>query len=112
MKEYQLPEYDATLISDDKDLSDYFESTAKQNSSFKQISNWLIGPVKSYLNDTSITIDQLVLQPLTLAALIDLVEEGKSGSYCSLTKIVPALISTPGVAPLQLAQQLNLDPGA
>ncbi len=108
MNEYQLPEYDATLISDDKELSDYFEATAKQNSSFKQISNWLIGPVKSYLNDTSITIDQLALQPLTLAALIDLVEEGKVSHTAASQKLFPALISTPGVAPLQLAQELNL----
>lgn len=108
MSEYQLPEYDAALISDDKDLSDYFEATAKHSSSFKQISNWLIGPVKSYLNDTSITIDQLALQPLTLAALIGLVEEGKVSHTAASQKLFPALVSTPGVAPLQLAQQLNL----
>lgn len=108
MSQYQLPEYDAALISDDKELSDYFESTAKHTSSFKQISNWLIGPVKSYLNDTSITIDQLTLQPLSLAALIGLVEEGKVSHTAASQKLFPALVSTPGADPLQLAQQLNL----
>lgn len=105
--QYQLPEYDAALLAEDKVWSDYFEATAKHISSFKQIANWLLGPVKSYLNDQEFELEQVSLKHEQLAELIAIVAEGKVSHTMAVQKLFPAMIGTDQTA-LQLAQQLNL----
>ncbi len=107
MQQYQLPEYDAALLSDDTAWSNYFEAAAKHTSSFKQIANWMLGAIKSHLNENEQEIDQLNFQPQQLAVLIALVEQGKVSHTIAAQKLFPALIGTDKPA-LQLAQEMNL----
>lgn len=106
-QQYQLPEYDAALLSDDKELSDYFEATAKHTSSFKQIANWLLGPVKSYLNEKEFELEQFLLKQEQLAELIALVEEGKVSHTVAVQKLFPAMPGSSKTA-LELAMEMNL----
>lgn len=107
MQQYHLPEYDAALLGDEKGWSDYFEATAILQNNFKQIANWLLGAVKSYLNDEAKELHQFSLQPQQLAELIALVEEGKVSHTTATQKLFPAMLQTKKPA-LQLAQELNL----
>jgi aspartyl-tRNA(Asn)/glutamyl-tRNA(Gln) amidotransferase subunit B len=107
MIQYRLPEYDAALLAEDKVWSDYFEATAKHTSSFKQIANWLLGPVKSYLNENEFELEQFSLKHEQLAELIALVEEGKVSHTMAVQKLFPAIIGSDQTA-MQLAQSLNL----
>ncbi|MBX9783232.1 MAG: Asp-tRNA(Asn)/Glu-tRNA(Gln) amidotransferase subunit GatB [Chitinophagaceae bacterium] len=107
MQQYQLPEYDAAIIADDKEWSDYFENAAKQTSLFKQTANWLLGPIKSYLNEHEMETGGFPLQPARLAELINLVEEGKVSYTVASQKLFPAVLQT-GKPALQLAQEMNL----
>jgi aspartyl-tRNA(Asn)/glutamyl-tRNA(Gln) amidotransferase subunit B len=47
--EYHLPEYDARVLTEEKELSDYFEQVITHTQNYKAVSNWLLGPVKSHL---------------------------------------------------------------
>lgn len=105
--QYKLPEYDAALLAEDKVWSDYFEATAKHTSSFKQIANWLLGPVKSYLNENEFEFEQFSLKHEQLAELIAVVEEGKVSHTMAVQKLFPAMIGS-GQSAIQLAQVLNL----
>lgn len=107
MIQYKLPEYDAALLAEDKVWSDYFEATAKHTSSFKQIANWLLGPVKSYLNENEFEFEQFSLKHEQLAELIAVVEEGKVSHTMAVQKLFPAMIGS-GQSAIQLAQVLNL----
>lgn len=107
MVQYKLPEYDAALLAEDKVWSDYFEATAKHTSSFKQIANWLLGPVKSYLNENEFEFEQFSLKFEQLAEMITIVEEGKVSHTMAVQKLFPAMIGTDQSA-IQLAQVLNL----
>lgn len=107
MIQYKLPEYDAALLAEDKVWSDYFEATAKHTSSFKQIANWLLGPVKSYLNENEFEFEQFSLKFEQLAEMITIVEEGKVSHTMAVQKLFPAMIGTDQSA-IQLAQVLNL----
>jgi aspartyl-tRNA(Asn)/glutamyl-tRNA(Gln) amidotransferase subunit B len=49
-----LSAYDAAVICDDKDQVDFFEAMIKYTGNHKAAANWLLGPIKSYLNDRSI----------------------------------------------------------
>ena len=75
---------------------------------YKAASNWVMGPVKSYLNELSLSIKEFTLRPSVLAELIVLVEQGKMSFSTASQKLYPALLAQPDKAPLALAQALNL----
>lgn len=108
MQQYALPEYDAVLLSDDKELGDYFEQAATATTLYKQIANWLLGPVKSVLNEEAKEINQLAIKPTQLVSIIQLVEEGKVSHTMAVQKLFPAMLNAEGSTAAELAQKLNL----
>ncbi len=106
--QYTLPEYDAALLSEEKETADYFEATAAFTSSFKQIANWLAGPIKSVLNEEGKEINQLGLRPQKLAEIIQLVESGQVSYTMAAQKLFPAMLADNRTPAMELAQQLNL----
>ncbi|KAA3616473.1 MAG: Asp-tRNA(Asn)/Glu-tRNA(Gln) amidotransferase subunit GatB [Calditrichaeota bacterium] len=76
MAEFKLPEYDATVITEEKELADYFEKAALTSKDPKITSNWIMGDVSRILNDGKITISEFSVPPKGLAELINLVADG------------------------------------
>ncbi len=108
MEEYGLPEYDARIITEDKELADYFNKLLAETKHYKAASNWILGPVKNSLNETGKHITEFNVRPAALAKLIALIEdEGKTNFSVASTKIFPVLVET-GNDPLTIAQELNL----
>ena len=105
---YQLSEYDASVICDEKDQAAYFESVIKHTDNYKAVANWLLGPVKNHLNESSITFAKFKMPPEKLAALINLVEAGKLNFGIAASKIFPVLLTQSEKNPLQIATELNL----
>jgi aspartyl-tRNA(Asn)/glutamyl-tRNA(Gln) amidotransferase subunit B len=75
---------------------------------YKASANWLLGPVKSWLNENNMSISQLPVLPATLASLIRLVEEEKINFSIASSRIFPELASGKETDPLQVAMRLNL----
>jgi aspartyl-tRNA(Asn)/glutamyl-tRNA(Gln) amidotransferase subunit B len=107
-KDLQLPEYDARVICDDKDTSDYFERLIRETTNYKGAANWLLGPVKSALNEQGLDLKDFQVTPAALARLIKLVEEGQLSFSIASSRIFPALIKEPARDPLEIAVALNL----
>jgi aspartyl-tRNA(Asn)/glutamyl-tRNA(Gln) amidotransferase subunit B len=105
---FQLPSYDAQVICSDKSLVNYFEELIKHTANYKAAVNWLMGPIKSYLNDHAIELEVFPLSPEKIATLIQLVDDGKVNFSIASTKILSALIQDPQNNPLQVATELNL----
>jgi aspartyl-tRNA(Asn)/glutamyl-tRNA(Gln) amidotransferase subunit B len=81
VREYQLPEYDAGLLTQSVELSSYFEATARASGNAKAASNWIMGEVSRVMNARGVEILELGVTPERLAELIRLVETGTiSGS--------------------------------
>ncbi|HAC25481.1 MAG TPA: Asp-tRNA(Asn)/Glu-tRNA(Gln) amidotransferase GatCAB subunit B [Cytophagales bacterium] len=108
MEKYALPEYDARVLADDREVAMYFQSVCEHTPSFKSASNWLMGPVKSYLNEKGIEIGKFPLTPAQLAALVNLIEAGQVSYTAAAQKIFPAWVLQPEADPAQLANTLNL----
>jgi aspartyl-tRNA(Asn)/glutamyl-tRNA(Gln) amidotransferase subunit B len=108
VEELKLSDYDASVLCDDKDQSTYFESVIKHTNNYKAVANWLLGPVKSHLNDSSITYNAFSLPAEKLATLISLVEKGTLNFGIASSKVFPALLTQPNKEPLQIATELNL----
>ena len=103
-----LSDYDARVICEEKETIHFFEAVIKNTTHYKAAANWLLGPVKSYLNEHTITIDVFPVAPATLAALIELVETGKLSFSVASSKLLQQLIETKSSNPLQLATDAGL----
>jgi aspartyl-tRNA(Asn)/glutamyl-tRNA(Gln) amidotransferase subunit B len=108
MENYNLNRYDAEVITDDKETADYFNELVQLTHSYKAAANWLLGPVKSYLNENNISISGFPLKPERMASLIALVEDGRMHFSTASSKIFPEMVSGNSSDPLQLAITLNL----
>jgi aspartyl-tRNA(Asn)/glutamyl-tRNA(Gln) amidotransferase subunit B len=106
--ELQLSEYDARVISDDKETVDYFEALIKETTNYKAAANWLLGPVRSGLNDQGLSLKDFPVAAPALARLIQLVEQGKLSFSIASSRIFPVLIKEPSREPLEIAMSLNL----
>lgn len=114
--QYGLPEYDAQVLTEEKEFSDYFEAGLPPTPSEgggdanrpKALANWMLGPVKSWLNENGKTISEFPLQPSQLLALIKCVEDGKLSFSTASTKLMQLLLQNPSEDPAILAEKNNL----
>ena len=113
---YQLSEYDAIALTEEKFFSDYFEQLIQSKNEKgnnagikpKSAANWMLGPVKTWLNDENKNIDDFSLPPSRLRLLIKMVEENKLSFSVASSKLFPLLIENPEADPLQAAGKMNL----
>jgi aspartyl-tRNA(Asn)/glutamyl-tRNA(Gln) amidotransferase subunit B len=70
VRDYALPEYDATQLTQSKAVAAYFEATAKACGQPKLASNWIMGEVSRRLNTSEMAIEQAPVSAAQLAALI------------------------------------------
>jgi aspartyl-tRNA(Asn)/glutamyl-tRNA(Gln) amidotransferase subunit B len=75
-KDYDIPAYDAQIITSSKKMADFFEATTKICGKPKKVSNWLMGETLRLQKENSLEQDQIPFSPVNLAALIDLAEDG------------------------------------
>ncbi|HEY4062640.1 MAG TPA: Asp-tRNA(Asn)/Glu-tRNA(Gln) amidotransferase subunit GatB [Puia sp.] len=106
--ELQLSEYDARVICDDKETVDYFEALIKETTNYKAAANWLLGPVRSGLNEQGLSLKDFPVAAPALARLIQLVEQGQLSFSIASSRIFPVLIKEPSREPLEIAVSLNL----
>jgi aspartyl-tRNA(Asn)/glutamyl-tRNA(Gln) amidotransferase subunit B len=76
VKDYGLPEYDATTLTQSKAMGAYFEAAAQACGQPKLASNWIMGEVSRRLNAQDIAIEQAPVQAPMLARLIARIADG------------------------------------
>jgi aspartyl-tRNA(Asn)/glutamyl-tRNA(Gln) amidotransferase subunit B len=96
------------VLSEDRDTALYFEELCQLTAHYKAASNWIMGPVKAFLNELTLSIKEFPLQPTVLAELITLVAQKQLSFSVASQKLYPALLKQPNKAPLALAKELNL----
>lgn len=104
---YGLSTYDAGQLCDEKETTDFFALVIEHNNQYKAVANWILGPIRQYLNEKGIGLRELGLSPVLLADLIKLVENGKVNFSVASSKILPSLIAGEG-SPLAIAEKMNL----
>jgi aspartyl-tRNA(Asn)/glutamyl-tRNA(Gln) amidotransferase subunit B len=73
---YGLPDYDAEVLTADRELAMYFERTVERFDQPKVVSNWVMGDLMRELNRHHITADQAPVTPVHLAGMLQLMENG------------------------------------
>ena len=78
--DFELPEYDAMVLTLTKEMSDFFDATIAAGADAKQASNWLMGEVSAYLNSEKLELHDTKLTPENLAGMISLIADGTISS--------------------------------
>jgi aspartyl-tRNA(Asn)/glutamyl-tRNA(Gln) amidotransferase subunit B len=76
IQEYNIPAYDAGVLTADKALAGYYEEVVKLCDKPKQASNWVMGEVLRFLNEEKRDIRTCPITPQALAEMINLIEGG------------------------------------
>ncbi|HSJ66335.1 MAG TPA: Asp-tRNA(Asn)/Glu-tRNA(Gln) amidotransferase subunit GatB, partial [Anditalea sp.] len=105
---YGLPDYDAGVLTDSKEIALFFEELCEKTTNYKAASNWMMGPVKSYLNELTLHISDFPITPGQVAELIALIDDGKVNFSVASQKIYPELLRDKKKSPHQIAQEMNL----
>jgi aspartyl-tRNA(Asn)/glutamyl-tRNA(Gln) amidotransferase subunit B len=76
VKNYQIPEYDAEILTSSKALGDYYERAASLYTDKKVISNWIMGELLRNLNEEKKEIEYSPVSPEKLVEMLKLMSEG------------------------------------
>jgi len=107
MRDFQLPEYDADILTTDRELADYFEESVRfYQGDVKKISNWLMNDVLRMRNELGISMREMNLTPHKLAALVNLTDAGKIN--ITTAKNLLSKIQESGKNPQVLVEELGL----
>ena len=79
-KEYDIPDYDAEIITSHKRLADIFEATTELCGKPKKVSNWLMVETMRLLKENDMEPEDIRFSPGNLAKLIDLADAGTINS--------------------------------
>ena len=91
-KEFDLSDYDANILVDEKEIALYFNALCDITNNYKAAANLVNGSVKSYLNETATHIVDFTINPNRLAELIILIDEGKISNSVAASKVFPLMI--------------------
>lgn len=92
-QELQLSEYDAYHLTDQKSIALFYEELIGFTKHYKIAANWIMGDVKSYLNEQGVEIEHFPINPHRLAGLIELIAEGKISHSIAAQKLFPIMLS-------------------
>src|SRR5699024_7600952 len=116
VQELAIPAYDAKILTDTVQKSDFFEQAVEYGADPKLASNWLMGEVSAYLNSEQVDIEEKNLTPKALTEMISLIQSKHISSkiakrvFTELTKAqvddVKALVEEKGWAQLSNPEQL------
>ena len=76
VEEFDLPKYDAKILTSVKKLADLFEETTALCGKPKKVSNWLMGETMRLLKEHEMDAEDISFSPTNLAKIIAFTEDG------------------------------------
>lgn len=76
VEQYDLPEYDAGVLTADAALADFYEACVAEYGKPKIVSNWMMGEFLRLLREDGLEVTDVSLTPSAFAELLGLVDKG------------------------------------
>ncbi len=105
-EEYDIPQYDAELLTSSKKMADLFEETVAMCQKPKKVSNWLMGETFRLMKENNMEAEELRFSAEHLAGLIELTENGTINS--SVAKEVFEKIFEEDIDPVEYVEEHGL----
>ncbi len=106
IEELKLPEYDAEVLTSQKEIADYFEAVYKECNDAKLSSNWVMGDILKIINERKISVADFPVNPVNLGKLITLIKSNKISSQ--IAKDVFPIMLEEGKDPIIIVEEKNL----
>ena len=104
-KDLGLSDYDAMVLTQTKEMSDFFDAAVKAGGDAKRVANYLMNDVNSYLNDEQVDLPDTKLTPEHLAGMVKLITDGTISSKMA-KKVFKGIIA--GEEPASYAKEHGL----
>ncbi|MFV0439466.1 MAG: Asp-tRNA(Asn)/Glu-tRNA(Gln) amidotransferase subunit GatB [Desulfopila sp.] len=104
MSQYQLPEYDATILTSERELATYFEETMVSGVSAKKVANWIMTELLRELKEEPIAACKVA--PTQLGALLSMVEAGTISGKIAKTVFLEMMAT--GMDAASIVKEKNL----
>ena len=104
--EYDIPEYDASLITSSKKLADIFEATVVLCGRPKEVSNWIMVETMRLLKEHEMEPENIIFTPEHLAKLIELIDSGSINR--TVAKEVFEVVFTENIDPESYVKEKGL----
>jgi aspartyl-tRNA(Asn)/glutamyl-tRNA(Gln) amidotransferase subunit B len=104
---YGLPEYDVDQLCEHKEEADFYIALTQHTTHYKAAANWIIGPIRAYLNETGKSYQSLYASIPNILTLMEMVEMGQLNFSVASGKVFTAIMLQPQ-SPIEYATQHNL----
>ncbi|MDJ0843446.1 Asp-tRNA(Asn)/Glu-tRNA(Gln) amidotransferase subunit GatB [Crocosphaera sp.] len=104
--ELGLSAYDARVLTDDREVAEYYEAAVNTGADAKLVANWVTQDIAAYLNNNKLSITEIALKPDSLGELVQLIKKGTiSGKIAK--EILPELLEKGG-SPKQIVESKGM----
>jgi len=107
IREYQIPAYDAKVLTASRTLADYYEESVKHYSKPKIVSNWVMGELLRVLRESKKEIKECPVTPSSLAEMLKMVDKGTISG--KIAKKVFEEMYQSGKSPMEIVRQKGLE---
>ena len=76
IQQYELSAYDASILSSDRAIGQYFETAVKTSGDIKLTVNWILGGLSARLNDANLLVNLSPVKAEQLAGMIFRIHDG------------------------------------
>jgi aspartyl-tRNA(Asn)/glutamyl-tRNA(Gln) amidotransferase subunit B len=104
---YALSEYDVEQLCENKEEADFYAAWTKQTNQYKSAANWILGPIREYLNETNSNYNTLLPFIPYLVELLDLVASKELSFSMASGKVFKAVMQQMQ-SPREYAKSNNL----
>lgn len=106
--DFQLSEYDAQNLTDDKHIAAYFLEICEHTKNYKAAANWVMGAIKKWMNTTANSIESFPLSPNQIADIIAAIDTKTITNSIAEQQLFPELIIKPEHSVDELIEKLGL----
>ncbi len=93
-----LSDYDAGILTDDKDTALYYEDVLEHTTNAKSAANWVMGDVRGWVNERGLTISAFPISAERLGGLVALIDAGTVSHTIASQKLFPLMLASNGSA--------------
>ncbi|KEI00188.1 Asp-tRNA(Asn)/Glu-tRNA(Gln) amidotransferase subunit GatB [Clostridium botulinum] len=106
IEKYNIPAYDAEIITSNNNQAEFFEEAANLSKDPKAVSNWIMGPILKFINKNNLKFKQIKFTPMNLAELIELINNRTISN--SIAKDIIENMFCTGKSPKIIVQEKGL----
>ena len=107
VSEYEIPEYDARVLTLTKAMAEFYENCVKEYTIPKTVSNWVMGDISRILKEKDMEIVDIKFSAHQLASMLKMIEKGTISGSAAKT-VLEKLFET-GKDPEILVRDMGLE---